>query len=367
MSAMNPTTAKFTHGHLPLAPSFHPHRLNFSKSLSCLSFSIPRRPIPHLSYKPIKNSTSNHGNPNRLSKFFNIPVFYSKGRKSIAQNSHFPILAPLETTLISAITAVSLLFFQFYFTHKPAIASPILLPPTVETTTKDAPADEEREKFLEEHLLSNPYDIDSLKNLVEIKLNRRKFPEAVGVLDKLIELEPEETKWLLMKAHFYIYIGNNELAKYGFGELLTKDPFNVEAYAGLLIEASQEESSKKLEEIEKNVEERMKLCKKKNKMFELREFKLLLAQIRVMEHRYDEALKVYQGLVKEEPRDFRPYLCQGIIYTLLRKNVYAEKNFEKFRRLVPRAHPYAMHFDDNLIAAKILGQKMDNERAAAKG
>lgn len=237
----------------------------------------------------------------------------------------------------------------------------------METTTKDAPADEEREKFLEEQVFSNPYDIDSLRNLLEIKFSCRKFPEAIGVLDKLIELEPEETKWLLMKAHFYIYDGDNELAKYGFAELLKKDPFHVEAYSRLLIDASQEESSKKLEEIEKSVGEVMNMCKKKNKKFELREFKLLLAQIRVMERRYDEALKVYQELVKEEPRDFRPYLCQGIIYTLLRKNVDAEKNLEKFRRLVPRAHPYARHFDDDLIAAKIFGQKMDNKRAAAKG
>ncbi|CAI9760730.1 unnamed protein product [Fraxinus pennsylvanica] len=259
---------------------------------------------------------------------------------------------------VAVVSGFGATVLTFYFTHKCAIAAPVLLPPTVETTTKDAPADKEREKFLEEQVFSNPYDIDSLKNLLEIKFNCRKFPEAIGVLDKLIELKQEETKWLLMKAHFYIYLGDNELAKYGFGELLKKDPFHVEAYSRLLIDASQEESSKKLEEIEKSVEEVMNVCKKKNKKFELREFKLLLAQIRVMERRYDEALKVYQELVNEEPRDFRPYLCQGIIYTLLRKNVDAEKNFEKFRRLVPRAHPYARHFEDDLIAAKIFGQKM---------
>ncbi|KAK4396272.1 protein SLOW GREEN 1, chloroplastic [Sesamum angolense] len=49
-------------------------------------------------------------------------------------------------------------------------------------------------------------------------------------------------------------------------------------------------------------------------------------------------VEAYHGL--EEPRDFRPYLCQGIIYTLLRKNGEAEKNFEKYRRLVPKGHPY---------------------------
>lgn len=226
--------------------------------------------------------------------------------------------------------------------------------------------DEEREKFLEEHLHSNPYDVDAHKNLMEIKIKSRKIPEAIEIIDKLMELEPEEVEWPMMRAHLYAHHGEFQLAKNGFNELLKKDPFCVEAYHGLVTVASQEESSEDLGIIERRVEEAMRLCKKENKKSDLRDFKLLLAQIRVLEGRYDEALKVYQELVKEEPRDFRPYLCQGIIYTLLRKNGEAEKNFEKYRRLVPKGHPYASYFDDNMIATKIFAQKAENERAMAK-
>lgn len=47
--------------------------------------------------------------------------------------------------------------------------------------------------------------------------------------------------------------------------------------------------------------------------------------------------KVYE-LVIEEPMDFRSYLCQGIICTLLRNKDEAEKKSEQFEKLVPKNH-----------------------------
>lgn len=365
MNALNPVAAKPTGGHLPLIPSLNPYRPSFSKPLSSLSIRFPPPPLRHLSLSPTRASLQdpNRKNSNTPPKFFKFQVSKQNTTPAI---SSIPFLAPLRATVATTITAVALFFTGFGFHFKPSIAAPISPTPTVETAEKDAIVDEEKEKSLEEHLLSNPYDIDGLKNLMEIKIKSKKIPEAIEILDKLMELEPEEVEWPMMRAHLYAYNGELELAKNGFNELLQKDPFRVEAYHGLVTVASQEESTKELGNIEKRIEEAMKLCKKENKKSDLRDFKLLLAQIRVLEGRYDDALKVYQELVKEEPRDFRPYLCQGIIYTLLRKNGEAEKNFEKYRRLVPKGHPYASYFDDNMIATKIFAQKVENERAMAK-
>lgn len=275
-------------------------------------------------------------------------------------------MAPLKTTLVTAAATAALLLFGFRFYAKPSTAGPISAPPAAETDETNPIVDEERERAIEQHLVSNPDDADALKSLMEIKVKSRKIPEAIEIIDKLIELDPEEVEWPMMKAHLYAYDGDFELAKSGFNELLKKNPFCVEAYHGLVTVASQEESSEELANVESKIEETMRLCKKENKKGDLRDFRLLLAQIKVLEGRYDEALKVYQELVKEEPRDFRPYLCQGIIYTLLRKNSEAEKNFETYRRLVPKGHPYASYFDDNMIATKVFAQKAENERAMAK-
>lgn len=231
---------------------------------------------------------------------------------------------------------------------------------------KNAVSEEEKEREIEEQLVSNPNDVEALRSLMEIKIKNKKILDAISILDRLIELEPNEPEWPLLKSHLYVNFGEVELAKVGFNEILKKDPFRVEAYHGLVMAASQDESIEELEEIQKKVEEGMKMCKKEGKKSDLRDFKLLLAQIRVIEGKYDDALKVYAELVKEEPRDFRPYLCQGIIYTLLRKNNEAEKCFEKYRRLVPQGHPYARYFDENMIATKVFAQRAENERAGSR-
>lgn len=54
-----------------------------------------------------------------------------------------------------------------------------------------------------------------------------------------------------------------------------------------------------MEQIESRIEDAMKMCKKEDKKHDLRDFKLLLAQIRVIEGKYEKALKLYQALVKE--------------------------------------------------------------------
>lgn len=200
---------------------------------------------------------------------------------------------------------------------------------------------------------------------MELKIKGGKLAQAIDIVDRLIDLEPGERDLPLLKAHLQSYSGDTEAARRGFEELLSKDPFLVEAYHGLVMAASQAENDGDLDGILKRVQDAMELCKKAKRKDDLRDFKLLVAQIKVVEGKYEDSLKIYQELVKEEPRDFRPYLCQGIIYTLLRKKDEAEKQFQKYRRLVPKGHPYAQYFDDNMIAMKVFGQMDENRRTAA--
>ncbi|KAG6437397.1 hypothetical protein SASPL_102313 [Salvia splendens] len=348
MSPINSTAVNPTASRLPL---LNPHRPSSSNPLSPLSLKFPPRPLPHFSLPAIRASMPTP-NPNRQNSD-NSPKLFK------LQTSN-----PLKIALATTVAAAALFVSGTFLSRKPAIATPIS-PPNVQTAERDSITDEEREKSTEEHLISNPDDVEALKSLMEIKIKSKKIPEAIEIIDRLVELEPEELEWPMMKSHLFAYNGEFPLARNGFNELVKKDPFCVEAYHGLVTVASQEESSQDLVAIERRVEEAITLCKKENKKTDLRDFKLLLAQIRVLEGKYDDALKLYQELVKEEPRDFRPYLCQGIIYTLLKKNGEAEKCFEKYRRLIPKGHPYASYFDDNMFATKLFAQKVENERAMA--
>ncbi|KAH0462674.1 hypothetical protein IEQ34_010249 [Dendrobium chrysotoxum] len=322
--------------------------LSFSKSLY---HSIPHHPI---SSRP----------PSSISlKSYTLKPFSSK-TLTLIRASHRP---PTPKTLqaisfllkpaILSVTAASAVFLSRY--SLPSLAAVVHPPPAAQSETLPS-TEESSEQILEQHLASNPDDVDSLRALVQLKVKHQKLPEAIAVVDHLILLEPSDPDLHLLRAHLHTYSGDTVKAREGFEEILSANPFVVEAYHGLVMAASRSRDVKELGGIVERVEEVMQRCKKENRRRELKDLKLLVAQVWIIEGKYQEALKMYQEMVKEEPRDFRPYLCQGIVYTLMRRMDEAEKNFKQYRKLVPKNHPYAQLFENNLSGINAAIKKKDD-------
>ncbi|XP_044472810.1 protein SLOW GREEN 1, chloroplastic-like [Mangifera indica] len=338
--------AKVHSRHQPLSLSLNHHRPSFSKPISALSFRTTT--ATPFKFSSVRASSSTHQNP--------------KPNRSLLQTLNPLAWSLVKTASVTVAAAAALLFTRLHHI-KPAIASPIEAP-TVESTAESSEKTEdftfeEKERNVQQHLSEQPNDVEALRLLLELKLKSHKVPEAIEVIGRLIEVEPDEFEWPLLKCQVLNYSGDFEAASKGFEQILQKDPLRVEAFHGLVM--AYEATGYTLKDLEKRIESAMQKCKKENKNSDLRNFKLLIAQIRVMESKHSEALKVYEELVKEEPRDFRPYLCQGIIYTLLNNDVEAEKQFEKFRRLVPNDHPYRQFFADDIFAKKLFGEKVERE------
>ncbi|CAD5320637.1 unnamed protein product [Arabidopsis thaliana] len=320
-----------------------PNHLSFTH----FSSSFPKKPSS-FSLRSLPRSTSSF-------KFISIKASSSKSQDSK--------LSILKSKCVSFTAAAALFLVNLQLKPSPAIAAPVAATPLMESLKQSNGnvSFEEEERSLEEYLASHPDDVEALRSLMEVRIKSRKLLEAIELIDRLIELEPEEKEWPMLKANIFSYSGDLESAKTGFEEILVKDPLRVEAYHGLVMAYS--DSGDDLNAVEKRIEEAMVRCKKEKNRKDLRDFKLLVAQIRVIEGKHNEALKLYEELVKEEPRDFRPYLCQGIIYTVLKKENEAEKQFEKFRRLVPKNHPYREYFMDNMVASKLFAEKVQREMA----
>ncbi|KAI5560863.1 hypothetical protein POPTR_016G080000v4 [Populus trichocarpa] len=338
------SVAKLHCRHQPFNLSLNPHRPSFPKPIISLSFKTP----PPSSSSPFKLSSTS------------IRASSSSSSRITPLNKNLGTI--IKITSITLTAAAALFFTRLNI--KPAIASPLTASSTVDPTeesSKENVSYEEQERALQDYLSQNPNDIEALRSLMEVRIKSKKLVEAIEVVDRLIELEPNEDEWPLLKSQIYTYSGDFESAKDGFEAILKKDPLRVEAYHGLVMANS--ESGGSLEVVLKRIESAMDKCKKEKKTSDLRDFKLLVAQVRVMEEKYLDALKVYEELVKEEPRDFRPYLCQGIIYTLLRKKDEAEKKFEQFKKLVPKNHPYREYLVDNMFATKFFSDKVERERS----
>ncbi|XP_047329403.1 protein SLOW GREEN 1, chloroplastic-like [Impatiens glandulifera] len=325
-------------------PILHHNRLAFSTPMPSISYRPS--PPPSLALKSpsmsvqASSSSLNHENPK-------------------PQNPISPSIIKSAFVATATVIAAATVFFA-RFNLKYAVAAPFS---QVETAEKEevSEEDEEREMAIEEHLNANPNDVQALRDLVETKVKNKKIEEAIVIVKRLIEMQPGEQEWIMLKAQLHCYNEEFELAEKEFNEIVSKDPIQAEAFHGLVMIASQLESGDKLNEIEQRAMKAMEICKKENKNEELVDFKLLIAQIRVIGGDYDGALNLYEEISKDDPRDFRPYLCRGIIFTLLRKNDEAEKQFEKYRRLVPQGHPYTEYFDNNMMATKLFAQKVENE------
>lgn len=356
--------AKLHHSRLPLHLSTRPHRSSIPRPVSSVSFRSLPPPASPLQFSSSSFRISSIRASSLSSASSTDPSFH-KPRDIVTRlvETLNPLLSPVAETTCIVIAATA--FFFMRFQHMPVIAAPVA-PRTVESTEQltDNLSYEEKEKIIEEKLSSNPNDTGALRSLMEVKISARKIEEAIQVIDRLIELEPQDFEWPLMKAHMYIYNGDYQVAKNGFEDILKKDPYHVEAFHGLAMAMS--ESNEPLEGLVKRIEEAVYVCKKEKRNSDARDLRLLVALIKVMEGCFTDALKAYQELVKEEPRDFRPYLCQGIIYTLLKKKDEAEKQFEKFRGLVPKDHPYKEYLEDNMFATKFFSQKFEREGAGAR-
>ncbi|KAB2058034.1 hypothetical protein ES319_A11G207900v1 [Gossypium barbadense] len=169
-------------------------------------------------------------------------------------------------------------------------------------TQKGKSEEEERyEKILEKE----PRNVDALKVLLYGKIRRGKTQEAVECVEKLIDIEPDEVEWRLLQALCYEMMGQLSKAKRLFKEILEEIPLLLRALHGEL----------------------------------------------------EEGMKKFQDLINDNPRDFRPYLCQGIIYSLLDKKKEAAEQFEIYQSLVPEEFPQRRFLDDVVLEAKTKSRK----------
>ncbi|GAB2235685.1 hypothetical protein Drorol1_Dr00026120 [Drosera rotundifolia] len=265
---------------------------------------------------------------------------------------------PLFITLAAA--SSTLLFYSVHLNGPPlsSFASSTI------TNTKN-----EKEKSLIERLKSDPDNVKLLRELVDIRVEMNDMKGGIKALDRLIELEPDETEWRLMRAHMYGYLRKNRLARDGFEELLERNPRDVKAYHALIMAVGNEMEGWRydgeLGKVRERIEKELEKCREEGNKGDERDFRFLVAQVRFFEGKKDEGMRIYEELLEEDPTDFRVYLCQGVIYTLTGKKEEGEKCFELYKRYVPKDHPHIQDFEDTIVASKRQTKEAEERKAAA--
>ncbi|CAA2941926.1 SLOW GREEN 1, chloroplastic [Olea europaea subsp. europaea] len=210
---------------------------------------------------------------------------------------------------------------------------------------------------LNQLLESNSEAIDALKTLLQQKLDVGEDEESLNILKKLSSAQPENNEWKFLTARVLNEMGRIQEARDVFEEILEKNPLSFEALFenALLMDRSGEG-----EAVIKRLEEALRVAEEDNKAKEARDVKLIMAQVQFLQKNVEEALMSYEELVREDPNDFRPYFCKGMIYSLLDRNEEAREQFSKYRKLSPKKFEVEGYLRTPLSRMKLFGTDEGN-------
>ncbi|KAK4482853.1 hypothetical protein RD792_010025 [Penstemon davidsonii] len=269
-----------------------------------------------------------------------------------------PSISPFKTAAASIIFAAAA-FGKFPHLHaKAEISSP---PQTLteDLYVENTNLDQEKIKNspLTQFLETSSEAIDALKKLLQEKLEVGEDEESLSILKKLSSAQPDNLEWKFLIARVSNELGKVEEARDAFEEILAKNPLSFEALFenALLMDKSGERES-----VMGRLEVALSVAENEKKVKEARDVKLIMAQMQFLQKNVEEALRSYEELVNEDPSDFRPYFCKGMIFSLLDKNEEAREQFAKYRELSPKKFEVEGYLRTPLSRMKLFGTDEEN-------
>lgn len=235
------------------------------------------------------------------------------------------------------------------FSKKPVLAKPTHHMGQSQSSETQYVEFDEEEMLYKKLLEGDPKNIEALKSVFQGKMKRGKTKEAIQYVERLISIEPKEVEWRLLQALCYEMIGDYSKAKSLFKNILKERPLLLRALHGLAMVMHKNLEGPAVFEMLNNA---LEIARQRKKVTDERNIRILIAQMHVVKGELDDALKLFKDLINENPRDFRPYLCQGIVYSLLDRKEEAEEQFLTYQSLLPEEFPQRGFLDDVVLAAK---------------
>ncbi|XP_078448507.1 protein SLOW GREEN 1, chloroplastic-like [Wolffia australiana] len=205
---------------------------------------------------------------------------------------------------------------------------------------------------LSHFLESNAEAVEALRTLLYDKLDGGELREGLRILDKLIAARPDDAEWRFLAARVHDEMGDLAGARRRLEEVLAADPLSTEALLQIAVVMDRAGEGAAAAA---RLEAALLAAKESGREKEARDVRLVMAQLLYLQKRVDEAISCYEELAEEDPRDYRPFFCQGVIYSLLDRNEEAREKFAKFKELSPRKFDVEGYLQTPLSRLKLFG------------
>jgi len=178
-----------------------------------------------------------------------------------------------------------------------------------------------------------PDNQNALQKLLEVRLQQNDIKGAIEPLEKLAQLNPQQSDYTILLAQAKQQTGDYEGAIAAYRSILASQPRDIQALKGitdLFIAQSRGEEAVSL--VQKTIAE---TAKDKSASTQTTSLQLLLGEVYIEQERYPEALTIYEQAIKSDANDFRPLLAKALILQKQGNATEAKPIFEAAVSLAP--------------------------------
>jgi tetratricopeptide (TPR) repeat protein len=244
------------------------------------------------------------------------------------------------TVSVMAIATIALLGFLILplvsvFTSGAQVADSAASPSASSSASPQADL-EAQAKGYELVLQREPSNQTALRGLIDIRIQQGNIQAVIEPLEKLAQLNPNQSEYTVLLAQAKQRIGDREGAAQAYRSILSSRPGDLGALQGLvdlLLEQNRPQAAVGL------LQDTLKTADEANRIqagsVDVTSVQLLLGRVYAEQNRYDEAIAVYDQAIQSNQQDFRPVLGKAMVLQSQGKTDAAKPLFASAAALAP--------------------------------
>jgi tetratricopeptide (TPR) repeat protein len=178
-----------------------------------------------------------------------------------------------------------------------------------------------------------PENQNALQKLLEVRLQQNDIKGAIEPLEKLAQLNPQQSDYTILLAQAKQQSGDYEGAIAAYRSILASQPRDIQALKGITdLFIAQNRGTEAVSLVQKAIAQ---TAKDKSASTQTTSLQLLLGEVYIEQERYPEALAIYEQAIKSDAQDFRPLLAKALILQKQGKATEAKPIFEEAVSLAP--------------------------------
>lgn len=185
-------------------------------------------------------------------------------------------------------------------------------------------------------LQREPENETALRGLLEARLKQGNIEDAIAPLEKLAQLNPTQTDYLILLAQAQQQIQNYEGANTTYQTLLASHPEEIRALKGFVdLLLLQNKSSEAISLVQTTLDKTIQAKSKEANQIDVNSLQLLLGEIYIEQQQWDNAIAIYDQAIQKDAQDFRPVLAKALVLQKQGQKSEAAPLFEEAVMLAP--------------------------------